>query len=127
MAYSYPGSLNRRRSSGSGAFVGLGIIVLVLGLLLVAKGCAGYYNDSPVTFKVTGKESVNTQDGHEYRVYSDDEVYVMGDSLIKGRFRTANDYARLQIGQTYTCTSWGWRIPITSSFKNIRDCRVAAQ
>jgi hypothetical protein len=123
MAYSYPGRLNRRKRDDRVVVFGLIALALII-IGLGIKGCAGYYDDSPITLKVTGKESVNTTDGHEYRVYSDNEVYVMGDSLLKGRFRTANDYARLQIGQTYTCTSWGWRIPITSSFKNIRDCRL---
>lgn len=101
-------------------------LVICGGILLCALllgGCVAYNQDSTVTLKVTGKESVNTQDGHEYRIYAEDEVYVMKDNLVKGRFRTANDYARIKEGKTYSCTSNGWRIPVFSTFKNLRDCQ----
>ena len=91
-------------------------------LLLSAIAGAGYYRDSTVLIAVTGKESVNTKNGHEYRIYTKDETYVMKDSLIKGRFRTSNDYGRLEAGHTYRCEAFGWRIPLFSSFKNLHDC-----
>lgn len=98
-----------------------GIAALILVLVIVVG--TSYYHDSTVRVAVTGKESVNTSDGHEYRIYANDEVYVMEDSIIKGRFRTANDYARLQPHHTYECKAWGWRVPLLSMFKNLRDCK----
>lgn len=107
--------------SGVRALVAIGLV----GLLLIAAG--SYYNDDPVRLTVTGKESVNTNDGHEYRIYADDEVYVMEDSIAKGRFRTANDYAKIEVGKTYSCTKFGARVPIFSMFENLRDCHQVAR
>lgn len=101
------------------------IALLVFAVIAVCGifGCSSYLKDSPVTITVTGKESVSTDSGHEYRVYTNDETYVMKDSIFKGRFRTSNDYAKLQRGHTYTCTKFGWRVPLLSWFENIRDCK----
>jgi hypothetical protein len=109
----------RRRNLYLGIAAAL-FVVLILG---VGACATSFYKDQQVTLKVTGKESVNTHDGHQYRIYSDTEVYVMEDSLFKGRFRTANDYAALQQGHTYTCEAFGWRVPLFSTFKNLHDCQ----
>jgi hypothetical protein len=98
-------------------------IAATLALALGGVGCSSYLNDSQVTIKVMDKESVAVEGGHEYRVYTDTETYVMKDSIFKGRFRTSNDYAHLVTGQTYTCTAFGWRVPLFSMFENLRDCR----
>lgn len=104
----------------------LGALALILVLGVVFASCSSYYKDSQVKITVTGKESVNTGDGHEYRVYTKDETYVMKDSLLKGRFRTSNDYGALQSGHTYICTKFGWRVPLFSMFQNLRDCKPVA-
>lgn len=94
-------------------------------MLFVGLVAESYYHKAPVTITVTGKESVNTHDGHEYRVYTDQGTYVMSDSLVYTRFRTADEYGRLIVGKTYRCTSFGMRVPLFSSFKNLMDCHSA--
>ena len=109
----------RSGPSGCGIAVVLTLVLLVIGGF---AGCSSYLKDEPATIQVTGKESVSVDGGHEYRVYTEDETYVMADSLFKGRFRTSNDYAKVQEGHTYRCTKFGWRVPLFSMFENIRDC-----
>lgn len=43
----------------------------------------------------------------------------MEDTLIKGRWNTADDYAEIEIGETYSFTVIGWRIPFMSEYENI--------
>lgn len=119
-AYRYPGSLSGSGPSGSTI---IAICAILAVMVLGGIGCADYLQDSPQRVSVTGKESVSTGDGHEYRIYADDEIYVMADSIFKGRFRTGNDYARIQPGHTYECTKFGWRVPLFSMMQNIRNCK----
>lgn len=92
----------------------------------VAAVCAwaivDYSKVKTVTFTVSGKESVNTNDGHEYRIYTDRGTYVIGDSLIIGRFDSADVYGRMRENHTYDCQVIGWRIPFFSAFQNIKSC-----
>lgn len=108
------------------ALVGVAI-VLVVGLAV-----HDYAKIETVTLHVTGKESVNTKDGHEYRVYAQEDTYKIGDSIVHPRFNSANFYGKLPVpaggpGATENavvlkCKVFGWRIPLFSSFKNIDSC-----
>jgi len=118
----YPSS---RRVSPKGLF-GIGVaaiiaLVVIVGVIFVA---AGYFNKDDVHIRITGKESVSTgsDNKHEYRVYTDKGTYVVSDSLIYLRFNSADEYGKLIVGHTYDCKSYGFRIPLTSSFKNLLDC-----
>lgn len=95
------------------------VLIGVLGILLLAS----YAKTSEETFRITGKESVSTDDnGHEYRVYTTAGTFKVTDSIVHPRFNSADVYGRLEAGQTYTCEVYGYRIPLFSSFKNILHC-----
>lgn len=103
------------------------IALLAIPIVLFVGGCGfavfgGYYKDSTVTVRVNDKESVSTDSGHEYRIYTNQGTYVMADSLIKGRFRTGDEYGALRRGHVYTCKAFGWRVPFFSKFKNLYKC-----
>lgn len=115
-----------RTSRSPTRLFGIGIavilaLVLIVGVIFVA---GGYFSKDPVHIKITGKESVTTNHGddHEYRVYTDKGTYVVSDSLVYLRFNSADQYGKLIVGHTYDCKSYGFRIPLTSSFKNLLDC-----
>lgn len=122
--YSSRTSRNPMRLFGIGIAVIVALVVL-FGVVLVA---GGYFSKDPVHIKVTGKESVSTgsDNKHEYRVYTDKGTYVVSDSLVYLRFNSADEYGKLLVGHTYDCKSYGFRIPLTSSFKNLLDCHEAA-
>lgn len=106
------------------------VIAIIVALLLVVGigSCAvSYYGDDQVRVTIKQKESVNTQDGHEYRVYTDQGTFIMGDSLIKGRLDTADEYGALEEGKTYNCEAYGFRVPLFSSFKNLHSCTPATR
>jgi hypothetical protein len=102
-------------------------LVVFAVLALVGVGCSSYAKTDSVTVFVKDKESVNTSDGHEYRVYTDVGTFVMKDSFIHPRFDTADEYATLYEGQRYDCEKFGWRIPLFSAFENLINCKPAQE
>jgi hypothetical protein len=107
----------------------IGAIIALVIIALLAWGYAFYEND-PVTFTVTGKESIaqgGDQGGHTYRVYTNRGTFVVEDSIIKLRFDSADEYGALHEGRTYHCDSFGFRIPIASAFKNIVGCEEVSR
>lgn len=78
--------------------------------------------EKTTTLTVEDKESVNTKDGHEYRVYTDKGVYVVKDTVIYFNFRAADRYASLKVGKTYTCKQAGFRFGLGSAFPNLIEC-----
>lgn len=116
----------RRRLRSPHWGVGLAAgIVLVLLCGLVIGGCMGYAQTSSVTFTVEDKESVTTQDGHEYRVYTTQGTFKVADSWVHPRFNSSEVYGRLKDGRSYRCEVYGWRVPVLSQFKNILSCDTA--
>lgn len=113
----------RSRRRGYNGFA----LALVLVAILLVGGCGAcatsYYKEDSVRVHVTGKESVATQDGHEYRIYTDGETYIMADSILKGRTATGTDYSRIKVGKTYDCKKQGFRIPLLSEFENLLWCK----
>lgn len=100
----------------------LGLLAVAAVLLAMIPLILSYSALTPVTINVTGKESINTGDGHEYRVYTDKGTFVMKDSIVRPRFNTADEYGRIKVGTVYTCDSFGWRVPLFSMFENLKDC-----
>lgn len=102
------------------------IAAVVTVLLAVGIGaCAtSYYADSKVTFNLRDKNIVPTgKDGHDYRLGTDGETFVIEDSIIKGQLNTGDIYFRLHVGRKYTCDAYGWRIPLFSSFRAVHNCK----
>lgn len=97
-------------------------VVVVALCAIIVGGCSSYYGEDSVVLRVRDKESVSTDSGHEYRVYSDKGTFVMKDSIIKGRTATGDDYGKIVRGHTYRCTKIGWRIPLFSEFENLIKC-----
>ena len=98
-------------------------------------GFGAYYvalknSERTVTFKVLGKDSVTVSRGsgdtlqvdNEYRVYTDHGTFKVTDTLIYGKFTSADRYGRLQEGHTYTCKVAGWRFGLFSWFPNLINC-----
>ena len=78
-----------------------------------------YYNQQTKTCLVTGKESVNTQEGHEYRVYTSCGTYVIQDSLSLFRYNSSDIYGNIVVNTEYDIYSGGYRLSVLSIFPNI--------
>lgn len=106
---------------------GFWLVVFLAAVCAVGIGaCASsYYALETATVTVVGKESVSTENGHEYRVYAEDKTYVIKDSVVRTRFNSSDLYRELRQGRTYTCKTQGWRVPLFSMFENLMSCREA--
>jgi hypothetical protein len=97
---------NRKRSLGDRLFDNFEVIGGVAGILLVVAIVVGVFwstnawvntKHSYANCVVTGKESVNKDKTHEYRVYTDKcGVFQVSDELWLGKFNSADTYNALQ-------------------------------
>jgi hypothetical protein len=120
---------NRKRSLGDRLFDNFEVIGGVAGILLVVAIVVGVFwstnawvntKHSYANCVVTGKESVNKDKTHEYRVYTDKcGVFQVSDELWLGKFNSADTYNALQQGKGYNIQTVGWRNGFFSSFENI--------
>ena len=80
------------------------------------------------TVEVTKTEITGDSD---YMVFGRDtatgqtRTFTLNDSFWHGSWDTADLYANLVIGQTYTFRATGWRIPLFSAFPNIIEITSA--
>lgn len=67
--------------------------------------------------------TTNSKGGSNMRVYTSCGVFTVQDMLFAGEFDSADKYASLDTGKTYTIETTGYRIPLISSFPVIREVR----
>jgi hypothetical protein len=97
------------------------------GVMLVG----GYYGDDTKVCTVAGKDRVVSTDQNgnrhsEMRVYTDDcGTFVVGDSLVKGQWRSADLFGSLKEGQKYEFKYHGWRNGFLSMFPTITEAKPA--
>ena len=100
-------------------------IGIVIAILIVAVPCfISYYSEKTYTATVTDKDIKNYDSSSKFLVFTKTEngetrVFSVEDTLIKGRWNSADDYAEIEVGETYTFTVIGWRIPFFSEYENV--------
>lgn len=57
--------------------------------------------------------------GENYMVYTEDEVFVMGDSLAYFTWDASDRYNKLKENTDYNLEVCGWRIPFLSKYRKI--------
>lgn len=78
-----------------------------------------YGTKETVTITVTDKAVKRYDESDKYIIYTDNETFEITDKLLLGRFNSSDDYGRLKVGETYTVTVNGWRVPFLSWYRNI--------
>ena len=75
------------------------------------------------TTTVTVKEkAIKRYNEHDnYLVFTDKEVYVVKDCLMRGQFASSDIYGSMQLGKSYNIKSFGYRVPILSMYKVIYE------
>ena len=105
------------------AFIALAVIVA---LALAGFAAVSYYSeDTHRDCVVTDKDRTTKSDSEgnmssDARVYTENcGTFVVADTLIKGKFNSADTFGSIEEGGTYTFTTIGYRFGLTSSFPNI--------
>lgn len=80
-----------------------------------------------VIFTVNDKERVSYNDVGSYLIYTSDEVFKNSDDWRVGKFNSSDLYGQLEVGKTYQCKVYGWRVPFLSWYRNIYDCKEASE
>lgn len=99
----------------------IGKVAAVLVLVAIIATTVSYYQTDTIreACMIEDKESINTGDGHEYRVYTDCGNFVVQDEFLAGNFVASDTYRDLQENHAYDLRTRGWRIPFLSWFPNI--------
>lgn len=103
-----------------GAFFFALVVVLPIGVV-VAYYHGANANAIHEACMIEDKESVNSGDSHEYRVYTDCGNFVVQDELWAGNFHASDTYREMKEGHAYDLRTRGWRIPFLSWFPNIYE------
>jgi len=106
-------------------------IIIVVFLVFAFGGCGAAYVNSKdaVNVKVTDKTVKRYgKDGDKFLIFTDKESFENVDSMLFGKFGSADVYGKIEKGKCYTFTVAGWRIPFFSSYRNVlaiksRDCK----
>ena len=99
------------------------LIIVVLLTSLVPAMYTSQYTVEVVKTEITGNNN--------YMVFGKDQntgnicTFTLNDSLWHGVWNTADMYAQLVVGKTYTFRASGWRIPLLSKFPNIIEIKEA--
>lgn len=110
----------------SDAFTYSVIIVSVLIALAVLSAVVAYGTEDTVTVTITDKERVVNQNSSRYLVYTETrngniEVFKNTDNLWYFKFNSSDVQAKLKPGEEYNLRVYGYRIPYTSTYRNIID------
>lgn len=98
----------------------LSLVVLAM-LALTLGGCSHMNVNTQMNCRIDGKESVNSTDSHQYRVYTSCGVYIVEDQMTRFNFSSADNYARLTVGKNYDLVVSGYRVPFLSMFPAINS------
>ena len=110
------------------------IIVVVLVVMLLAislsvfRSCSvGAGEDRVIRATVTDKGIKRIHDKDTYLIFTDTGVFQITDSLIAGRFNSADIYAGIKIGITYDFTVRGDRSELMSWYPNIYEFKEVSE
>lgn len=133
--YGRPGSLRtyRRSNYNRPGDWGIGVVIALIVLAVVALCAWGFYTTqlktSNVTFTVQSKERIaEGNSGGKYLVFSTaNEAYQVTDNILFGKTDSSNRYAALREGTTYECKAVGVRFSLFSMYKNLIECKVVSE
>lgn len=78
-----------------------------------------------VTVTVTGKDRVVEKQGDvvssKYLIFTEHEVFQNTDNMLFGKFNSSDIYASLAEGETYKFKVNGYRLGLTSAYRNILE------
>ncbi len=100
------------------------LLGIVIAIIIAIPFVQNYYSEKTYTATVTDKDVKNYDSSSKFLVFTklengETRVFSVEDTLVKGRWNSADDYADIEVDETYTFTVIGWRNPFLSSYENI--------
>lgn len=94
-------------------------IIICLVLIVIAS-----FNDKSYEVTITDKERITNKESSKYLVFAEGKngesyVFENTDCLLRFKFNSSNIQGELKVGETYTITVVGYRVPILSMYENI--------
>lgn len=102
-------------------------IFVLIGLVIIA-GIIGFFfylsraQHDVVDITVKSKERIAEANDGKYLIFTKDEVYENTDSLFYWKFNSSDVYNKLEVGETYSCEVFNFRLEFLSMYKNIIRC-----
>lgn len=86
------------------------------------------FNDTEYLVTITDKERVVSADESKYLVFAEDEngkilVFENTDTILRGKWDSSTVQGALKVGEKYTITVVGYRIPFLSLYQNIIEVK----
>lgn len=126
-------SIGRKLGIAGGVVLVIGVILAIIVGIVAWAWQYEYGSESNLTFKVstvTNVASGSNGTGHQYLIYTGQgRVLENSDSIMHGKTDSGNVQAWLtnHQGDVVTCPTYGYRVFLLSSYKDILDgCKVAA-
>lgn len=102
---------------------GLTVIEVVIGCAIIAILAAIIIfpraTEDTVRITVTDKVVKRYDESDVYLIFTEDETFKISDELSYLRYDSSDLYGKMKVGKTYDCKVSGWRIHVTSSYRNI--------
>lgn len=93
--------------------------LFLIPILMLAYPVIFYTSKDDVTFKVKDKERIINGNSSYYLVFTDIGPLKNSDSYLMWKFNSSDVYGELNVGDSYSATCYGWRIPFLDMYKNI--------
>lgn len=100
---------------------------IVMVILMIAYNVMRLNHSEIITIKVTGTERVTETSGSgkdltvtsKYLVFTENETFENTDETFMGKWNSSDFQGKFAKDSTYKVKVIGWRIPITSTYRNI--------
>lgn len=109
------------------------ILFVVVSLVIIAPAASIWYakgTQEQITFtvkeKLVKRSGSGSSSSDAYMVFTDHGVLENTDSLWNWKWNSSDVWSGLEVGKTYTATTYGWRVQFLSWYPNILVADVVA-
>lgn len=95
------------------------LAAVFLALFIAVSTYSAYGTIDMVEARVTNTERLVTKEDSKWLVMTDVLVMENTDTIFHLKFNSSDIQAKLEVGNTYEFTTYGWRVPFLSMYPNI--------
>ena len=103
----------------------------ILAVLIVLAGLGAWFyqyeygSEHSVTFTIASKDDqASGSNGHRYLIFTTrGETYQDTDAWFHGKVNSSSMWFQLQVGHSYRCTIYGYRVALLSGYPDLLYCK----